>query len=116
MYATCAFRFYEMYESRVYQLMRAYSACLTCLGRNTNVLQNFEIFIRPAHASVTRLMCDYYNKLIVYVQNLQRVEIFHTPGARLGYTLMCDCCLKHGCMVPGKINQSETVSLIPNPN
>ena len=28
------------------------------------------------------------NKLFLYVQNLQRVEIFHTPGARLGYTLM----------------------------
>ena len=28
------------------------------------------------------------NKLISYVQNLQRVEIFYTPGARLGYMLM----------------------------
>ena len=36
-------------------------------------------------------------KLFLYVQNLQRVEIFHTRGARLGYMLMCvqlDCCFR----------------------
>ena len=25
---------------------------------------------------------------------IRPIESFHTPGARLGYTLQCDCCLR----------------------
>ena len=82
------------------RIERVCSACLACLGRTTNVLQNFEIFYTSGTRLSHALMCDckselkeQINKLILYVQNLQRVEIFHTPGARLGYTLLCDCCL-----------------------
>ena len=34
------------------------------------------------------LMCDCLNELFLYIQHQQCVEIFPTPGARFGYTLM----------------------------
>ena len=43
-----------MCETRVERLLRACSACIASLGRNTNILQICEIFIRPAHASDMR--------------------------------------------------------------
>ena len=80
------------------RIQRVCSACLACLGRTTNVLQNFEIVYTSGTRLSHALMCDCKSelkeKLILYVQNLQRVEIFHTPGAGLGYTLLCDRCLR----------------------
>ena len=42
-------------------------------------------------------MCDCKSELkgqinFIRPKSLKHVEIFHTPGARLGYTLLCDCC------------------------
>ena len=103
-YATCVFRFYEILlpkralsvcETRVERLLCACSTCLARPGSNTNVLQHFEIFVSPAHVSVRRLCvtakASIRDKLFLYVQNLKHVESIHTPDARLGYTLMCDC-------------------------
>ena len=68
------------------RIQRVCSACLACLGRTTNVLQNFEIFYTSGTRLSHALMCDCKSELKeqinFYVQNLQRVEIFHTPGAR----------------------------------
>ena len=43
---------------------------------------------RFSHALIVTAKTSLRNKLFLYVQNLHRVEIFHTPGARLGNMLM----------------------------
>ena len=50
----------------------------------------------------------------VCVQNLQCVEIFHMRGARLGYTLLCDCCSRKLPKNKGtNVNMQKSSFLMP---
>ena len=66
-------------------------------------------FRRLSHVLMYDCLSDLKVQINFYtsnVQNLQCVEIFHTPGARLGYKLMCDCCFTPRVTQPKKINKA----------